>query len=265
MPRPMLMKNAARLHAAASRARSIKPFGRRRMRDRHDDEVGAAAAARRARRADAARRHPRGASLRRASIADHPHAEGLAQARRLAADAAHADDQRRRLGQMHDAGVERLGLLFAAHLLRQVVVQAAREGQHEGHDVRADVIVEDLAEVGDHHGVRDQLGIVVPGRRRRLRRLQPAQAARRASTSGGITPKAASASAMSRIASSMVSGCSTRTPIGSAATRAAQARRVSSCGGSITSVKAAFSWALVPRSSCRGLCPASIDPQARAG
>ena len=39
---------------------------------------------------------------------DHPHAERLAQARRLAADAAHAEDQRRRLRQVHDAGVERL-------------------------------------------------------------------------------------------------------------------------------------------------------------
>ena len=41
--------------------------------------------------------------------------------------------------------------------------------------MRADVVVVDLAEVGDRHRMRDQLGIVIAGRRRRLRRLQPAQ------------------------------------------------------------------------------------------
>ena len=86
--------------------------------------------------------------MRAAVDADHAHAEGLAQARRLAADAADAEDQRGALGQVHDAGVERARRVLAAHLLRQVVVQAAREREHERHDVRADVIVEDLAEIG---------------------------------------------------------------------------------------------------------------------
>ena len=41
--------------------------------------------------------------------------------------------------------------------------------------MRADVIVVDLAEVGDRDRMGDQLGIVIAGRRRRLRRLQPTQ------------------------------------------------------------------------------------------
>ena len=42
-------------------------------------------------------------------------------------------------------------------------------------DVGADMVVVDLAEVRDAHRMVDQLGIEVAGRRRRLRRLQPAQ------------------------------------------------------------------------------------------
>ena len=124
--------------------------------------------------------------------ADHTHAECLAQARRLAADAADAEDQGGALGQVQDAGVERSRRILAAHLLRQVGVKIAREGQHERHDVRADVIVEDLAEVGDLNRVRDQLGIVEASRRRGVGRLQPAQTARstpnlgRNSAEGGI-------------------------------------------------------------------------------
>ena len=41
--------------------------------------------------------------------------------------------------------------------------------------MRADMVVVDLAEIGDRQRMRDQLRIVVAGRRRRLRRLQPAQ------------------------------------------------------------------------------------------
>ena len=66
-------------------------------------------------------------------------------------------------------------LPLAAQLLREVVVQPAREGEHEGHDVRADVIVVDLAEVGDDDRMRDQLRVVVAGGRRGLRRLEPAE------------------------------------------------------------------------------------------
>ena len=107
--------------------------------------------------------------------ADHAHAECVAQARRLGADAAHAEDQSSRLGQVHDAGIERPGAILATHLLRQVGVKIAREGEDERHDVRADVIVIDLAEIGDHDGMRDELGIIEAGRRSGLRGLQPAQ------------------------------------------------------------------------------------------
>src|SRR6266851_2989908 len=66
---------------------------------------------------------------------------------------------------------------LAPELQRQVVVEPAREREHEGHDVRADVVVVDLAEVGDHRRVRDQLVVIVAGGRRSLRGLEPAEPA----------------------------------------------------------------------------------------
>ena len=90
--------------------------------------------------------------------ADHPNAECSAKPSDLAADAADPDDERRRLGRMHDPGVLRQLLPFAVQLLRKVVLQTAREGEHKRHHMCADVIVVDLAEVGDLHRVRDQLG-----------------------------------------------------------------------------------------------------------
>ena len=119
---------------------------------------------------------PAGADVRRASVASTRHAERRQQPRRLRADPADADDQRGRLRQMHHiAGLPRRLLPLAAQLLRNVHVQPAREGQHESHDMRADMIVEDFPEIGDLHRVRDQFGIVITRRRRDLRRLQPAQ------------------------------------------------------------------------------------------
>jgi hypothetical protein len=73
---------------------------------------------------------------------------------------------------------------LSPELLRDVAMQAARERQDEGHDVRADVVVEDLAEVRHDHRVRDELRIVVPGGRRRLGRLEPAQPRRLAQQAG---------------------------------------------------------------------------------
>ncbi len=107
--------------------------------------------------------------------ADDPHSESGGEPRHLAADAADADDQCGCLGQMDDAGIPRQFLPFAAHLLGNVVVQPAGKGQHKGHHMGADVVVVDLAEIGDRHRMRDQLGVVIPGRRCGLRRLQPAQ------------------------------------------------------------------------------------------
>ena len=46
------------------------------------------------------------------------------------------------------------------------------------------MVVVDLAGFGGCHRMRDQLGIVIAGRRRRLRRLQPAQPLRLAQQVG---------------------------------------------------------------------------------
>jgi hypothetical protein len=106
--------------------------------------------------------------------AGHVHPEGLHQPRRFGADAAHADDQRGGVGQVDDAArFPALRAPFTLELPREVVVKAARERQDERHDVRADEIVVDLAEVRDRDRMRDQRGRVVSGRRRRLRRLEP--------------------------------------------------------------------------------------------
>ena len=110
--------------------------------------------------------------------ADHPHPECGSEARHFAADAANADDQRGRLGQMHDSRIVRQFLPFAFQLLRNVMMQPTGEGQHERHHMRADMVIVDLAEIGDGHRMCDQLGVVVAGRGRGLRCLQPAQPAR---------------------------------------------------------------------------------------
>ena len=94
--------------------------------------------------------------------------------RGLRADAADANDQRGGFRQMDDTVVLGRLLPLAAQLLRDVDVQAAREREHESHDMRADVVVEDLAKVGDLDRMRDQFRKVIAGGRRGLRRLQPA-------------------------------------------------------------------------------------------
>ena len=174
MPRPMLMKNARALHALKARA-VHEPLGGRRVRHREDDEVGqrqervqrvgpvelrAPRAAPRAgarRRRSRACRRPRRAAPPRAPMPPTPTISAVAS------------------GRWITPGVLRQRPPLAPELLRQVDVQPPRERQHEGHDVRADVVVVDLAEVGDDHRMRDQLRIVEPRRRRRLRRLQPPQ------------------------------------------------------------------------------------------
>ena len=55
-------------------------------------------------------------------------------------------------------------------------MQAARKAEHEGHDVSADVVVEDLAQIGHHDRMLDQRRIVESSGRRDLRRLEPTQA-----------------------------------------------------------------------------------------
>ena len=54
-------------------------------------------------------------------------------------------------------------------------MQAACEGQHKSQDVGADVVVENLAKIRHHHGMRDQFRVVVARRGRSLRCLQPTQ------------------------------------------------------------------------------------------
>jgi len=93
---------------------------------------------------------------------------------------------------MHDSGVRRQFLPLALQLLRDVVVQTARKGQHKGHHMRADVVVVNFAEVGDRDRMSDQFRVVIAGRRRRLRCLQPtkvpglAQQVGRDRTEGGV-------------------------------------------------------------------------------
>jgi len=70
-------------------------------------------------------------------------------------------------------------------------VKAAREGEHIGHDVRADMVVEDLAHVGDHEGVRDQFGVVIAAGGAicgdcSQRSLRARRAAAGAATEGGV-------------------------------------------------------------------------------
>jgi hypothetical protein len=109
--------------------------------------------------------------------ADNGHPKGCGESCRLGADPAHPDDERGRLGQMHHnivtLATRRLPL--AAQLLRNVDVQPARESQHKRHNVRRDMVVIDFPEIGDLHGMGNQLRVVVTGGRRSLRRLQPAQ------------------------------------------------------------------------------------------
>ena len=54
-------------------------------------------------------------------------------------------------------------------------MKPARKGQHEGHHMRADMVVVDFAEIGDRDRMGDQFGVVIAGRGCGLRRLQPLQ------------------------------------------------------------------------------------------
>ena len=144
-----------------------------------------------------------GGWLRQARV--HPqdrHAELGAQARGLAADAAHTDHHRRGLGQV-DGGVALAP--DSLNLLRDVDLQPAGEGQQQRHDMGADVVVVDLAGVGDHHLTVDKRLSIVPGPRAGLGTGDPAEFLRpRSSSSGTMSPKAASASPMTSIASPTV-------------------------------------------------------------
>ena len=53
----------------------------------------------------------------------------------------------------------------AGHLLGDIHLQPAGEGQQQGHDVRADVVVVDLPRVGDHHVAFDERLVVIAGAR----------------------------------------------------------------------------------------------------
>ncbi len=88
------------------------------------------------------------------------------------------DDERGRFRQVDDAGVQRRRGPFVADLVRKIVLEAAGEGEHEGHDVRGDVVVEDAAEVGDRYRVGDELRRVIARWRGDGRPLQPLQLAR---------------------------------------------------------------------------------------
>src|SRR5262249_24479739 len=103
--------------------------------------------------------------------ADNAHAKRMTQTSGFAADAADAEDQGGSLREVHDASVQGPGQILAAHLLGHVVVKPSRKREHERHDVCADVIIVDFAEVSHHHRMRDKLGIVETGWRGGLRGL----------------------------------------------------------------------------------------------
>ena len=120
-------------------------------------------------------------------------------------------------------------------------MQAAGEGQHERQDVGADVVVVDLAEIGDGQRMRDQFGIIVAGRRRGLRRLQPAQPLRlrqqfsRQRAEGGIGGDDRRGRGL------RILGNDEFMPGTVSASRLAHCRVRAVCGGSIRKVKALVS------------------------
>ena len=138
-------------------------------------------------------------------------------------------------------------------LLRQVDVEAARKGQHEVDDVGRDVVVIDLAEIGDGlTGARS-------ARDSRSRLVAPPGGAPAASA--GAAPQPAPRAGWCRRRRrhrrcrvpppARSRACSTRTPISSAAMLAAQLLLMASCGGSITSVNATFFMRLASTAAIR--------------
>jgi hypothetical protein len=81
--------------------------------------------------------------------------------RRLGPDVADTHNQRRRFRHVHHIAALCWAFLpLSPELLRNEDMQPACESQHKSQDVRADVVVEDLAEIR-HHGMRDQFRVVV--------------------------------------------------------------------------------------------------------
>ena len=124
-----------------------------------------------------------------------------------------------------------------AKLSREIVLEPPREREHEGHDVGADVVVEDLAEIRDDGGVRDQrLGIEA---RRAARPAAPA--ATGAGPPGRRDRPAGSRTRRRRRRSPLPPRRRPRRPRWTARaalrpSRAAQARVVAVCGGNMRSV-----------------------------
>ena len=93
--------------------------------------------------------HTRG-RLRTASVnPQHGHAESRAQACSLAPYAADANDEGGGCQQVNDV-VFGAWAPLAQNLARNVMVQAARKRQDEGHDVGTNVVVENFALIGDN-------------------------------------------------------------------------------------------------------------------
>ena len=140
---------------------------------RHDDEVSASDMVverlGRIQLVDASRR------LRDAGIdTDYTHAEMGTVRRGGAADATYADDQCRRLGQVHRARAALTALSpVAPQLFGDIRVQLAAEGEQEGHDMDADVVVVDAAHVGHCDRAGHELWKIETGGRSRGRTGQP--------------------------------------------------------------------------------------------
>ena len=85
-----------------------------------------------------------------------------------AADAPDADDERRRPWKMHHRS-RIIGVPHLPTLTIHVDMQSARKCEQVRHDVRRYAIGEYPSQIRDGDGMRNQLGMVVSGRRRRLR------------------------------------------------------------------------------------------------
>ena len=113
--------------------------------------------------------------LRARLDSDHFHADLVAEARGFVSDAAHAVDERGRLGQVYVRRLARALVPLAAALGVRVPRQAARQGEHEHHYVMRYVVEVDAARVANDERMRCQRGVVVAVERPGVRVLHPSQ------------------------------------------------------------------------------------------
>ena len=202
MPRPILMKNAdgfiSRNRAVLNRPSVLGVCG--------TVTITKSARGRRLSR-DSGRCNsptPAGASAARRIDTDHLHIKRSAEPRCFGSDTPDADDERNRAWKVYDSSrIPRVPSMLPLPLL--VDMHSAREHEDVGKDVRGNAIGKNPAQVRHRNGVGDQLRIVVARGGRGLRAPAATSGAQLLSRSSrGSVPKAASAAAISRFASSTV-------------------------------------------------------------